>query len=386
MAYTKPCKLSSSPLQMVRVLSSPLTRSAPTDNDDACADTQKSLFLGNFTFMLAASKSFTRDLLLGSAPLQRSQGSSRSLDPRVDTRLTRSNHVIESAILSEWQARLATLQAQSLVTWRREAVDRASKKLEESLTSIPSRTTSLWAWEGTFSVLSVCCLHRAQLTSSATFAASRGLSNGASSTLPLPSQPSPALLSSLRQLNTAIRKVGLHRTQSDRSIVNSLLAAYQSRALEVVKTFVATGLNKLEGGQKREVAVQVVWDLAFLRRFWGEVETAEWEAVTTQLLKSVSGGFPHALSCRSATNNNSRSSQADADSVALETSALHYLQRTQTIFASLLVESSTTNISSAASAWLLLGTPSSSIGGNEFKSLVGVVKPGPRLGLLPTRG
>lgn len=80
-----------------------------------------------------------------------------------------------------------------------------------------------------------------------------------------------------------------------------------------------------------------------------------------------------------------RQAKAPADvGSAIDETALQYLQRTQTIFYSILpAHLRKSTATTAAISWLPLGPPPT---GTEFKSLVGLVKPGPRLGLLPTRG
>jgi hypothetical protein len=95
------------------------------------------------------------------------------------------------------------------------------------------------------------------------------------------------------------------------------------------------------------------------------------------------------------------SSDVDALATRVDDSALQYLQRTQSIFAPLLpynrmpsAQTESTGLAgqarnvSATTRLLPLGqavTGAGSLG--DFKSTsAGLVKPGPRLGLLPTRG
>ncbi|BGP06083.1 hypothetical protein JCM10049v2_001902 [Rhodotorula toruloides] len=304
-------------------------------------DVSNSLFVGNFAFLLSSSRTFTRDLLLSGTSSQ------------------------DLPFLSSWRDRLSAIQDASLETWRLQAVARAVGKVQESMNAVAAAApgATLWAWD-----------------------ASR--SAGENDAL-LPSSPSSALLSALRSLSSSIHRVGLHRTQSDSSIAVSLLAAFAEQARDVAGHF-AEALEKGEVPDervKREVAAQVAWDLALVGRLVSAHKGAasskgEWEDAKGRFLQLVS-------------------SNAGSLASRVDDSALQYLQRTQSILAALLpydrtlaAQAGSTGAAGKAKAigatarLLPLGQTVSGAGSlGDFKSTsAGLVKPGPRLGLLPTRG
>ncbi|GEM09693.1 vps51/Vps67 domain-containing protein [Rhodotorula toruloides] len=302
-------------------------------------DVGNSLFVGNFAFLLSSSRTFTRDLLLTSAMPQ------------------------DLPFLSTWRDRLSVVQNASLETWRSQAVARAVSKVQESMNAVAAGApgATLWAWDA------------------------RLVSNKEAL---LPSSPSSALLSALRSLSSSCHRVGLHRTQSNPSIALSLLSTFAGQAREVANGF-AEALEKGEVQDdrvKREVAAQVAWDLVLVGRLLsahkGAGRSAEWEDVQRRFLRLVS-------------------SDADALALRVDNSTCQYLQRTQSILAALLPYGPTTLAQAGsteaagkakalgATAQLLpFGQAISGAGSlGDFKSTsAGLVKPGPRLGLLPTRG
>ncbi|GAA5845764.1 hypothetical protein JCM9279_006102 [Rhodotorula babjevae] len=306
---------------------------------DVAQDVDGALFVGNFVFLLSSSRTFVRDLLLGAASSA------------------------EASLLNKWQSRLGALQDRSLEAWREQAVAAVVRKLQESMSTVAAAAPSatLWAWDAS----------RAENPPS-----------------PLvPSSPSSALLSALRSLSASLARVGLHRTQASPCIASSLLAAFADQVLGAAAAF-AEQLTQgdLQEDRKAEVASQVAWDLALLRRLvlGGEGGGEEkWREVEGSFLRLVSPS-------------------SDALSSQLASSALAYLQRTQSILAPLLpvasssslgaVDPSTTTTTiavkhkplSSTARLLPLGAPVASA---DVKATgVGLVKPGPRLGLLPTRG
>ncbi|GAA5931170.1 hypothetical protein JCM3775_004953 [Rhodotorula graminis] len=304
---------------------------------DVAQDVDDALFVGNFVFLVSSSRTFVRDLLLGAATSA------------------------EAPLLAKWTSRLEALQDRSLEVWREQAVATAVRKLQESMSTVAAAAPSatLWAWD-----------------------ASRG--DTPSSAL-VPSSPSSALLSSLRSLSTSLARVGLHRTQASPTIASSLLAAFDDQVLAAAAAFAdQLAQGDLQADRKAEVASQAAWDLALLRRLAlaaeGPGEDA-WREVESAFLRLVS---PSSTSLPS----------------QLASSALAYLQRTQSILAPLLPVSSTalataTDTSTTTTAavkhkplsstarLLPLGAPVASA---DVKATgVGLVKPGPRLGLLPTR-
>ncbi|GAA5894110.1 hypothetical protein JCM8208_002350 [Rhodotorula glutinis] len=304
---------------------------------DVAQDVDGALFVGNFVFLVSSSRTFVRDLLLGAATSA------------------------EAALLARWQSRLSALQDRSLEVWREQAVAAAVRKLQESMSNVAAAAPSatLWAWD-----------------------ASRG--DHPPSPL-VPSSPSSALHSALRSLSTSLARVGLHRTQASPSIASSLLAAFADQVLDAANTFAELlAQGDLQEDRKAEVASQAVWDLALLHRLvpGGEgVGEDKWREVESKFLRLVSPA------------SNTLPSQ-------LAASALAYLQRTQSILAPLLPvststlattdASSTTSVAvkhkplSSMARLLPLGAPVASA---DVKATgVGLVKPGPRLGLLPTRG
>ncbi|BGP30113.1 hypothetical protein JCM10296v2_001865 [Rhodotorula toruloides] len=301
-------------------------------------DVSNSLFVGNFAFLLSSSRTFTRDLLLSGATPQ------------------------DLPFLSTWRDQLSAVQSASLETWRSQAVARAVGKIQESMNAVAAAApgATLWAWD-----------------------ASRAAGGGEAL---LPSSPSSALLSALRSLSSSIHRVGLHRTQSDPSIAFSLLSAFSEQARDVATGF-AEALEKGEAQDervKREVAAQVAWDLALVGRIVSAHKgaAAEWEDLQRRFLGFVS-------------------SDDDALASRVDDSALQYLQRTQSILSALLpydwtlaAQAGSTEVAGkakalgAAARLLPLGQAVSGAGSlGDFKSTsAGLVKPGPRLGLLPTRG
>ncbi|GAA5950551.1 hypothetical protein JCM21900_001227 [Sporobolomyces salmonicolor] len=298
---------------------------------DARDDVDGSLFIGNFAFLLSASKTFTRDLLLGTPPSA------------------------DTSILSDWQKRLSELQSRSLEAWRTRAVERAIRMVEDSMSAAAALSpwSTLWAWDAsrptTTSQQQPNCVSRAPL---------------------LPSSPSTAVLSALRSLCTSLSAVGLHRTQADPSISRSLLGAFAAKALAVGEAFAETVEKVEDERQRREVAAQAAWDLRLLRVIVERVEedggSKRWRQLEERFERLVSEDVATLAS-------------------SLDTSTLHYLQRSQSILAPLLpsIAIPPTTAATGVSRLLMLGTPPV---GAEFRSLVGVVRPGPRLGLLPTKG
>lgn len=116
--------------------------------------------------------------------------------------------------------------------------------------------------------------------------AHRGLTNGNATAAPIPSQPSALVLTSLKSLVIAIRRVSPRQLQSNSSITSSLIAEFQTRCLDLAQELVSL-VQTLEGDQKKNVAIQSLWDLSFLRRFWGQEKKEHWEEIT-QTLSSVS--------------------------------------------------------------------------------------------------
>ncbi|TNY19813.1 Vps51/Vps67 domain-containing protein [Rhodotorula diobovata] len=312
---------------------------------DVAQDIDGALFVGNFVFLLSSSRTFVRDLLLGAASSA------------------------EGPLLAQWRSRLEALQERTLIEWQKQAVALAVRKLQESMSTVAAAAPSatLWAWD-----------------------ASRG--DAPPSPL-VPSSPSSALLSSLRSLSASLARVGLHRTQASPSIASSLLVAFSSQVLDVAGGFAdELARGELQQERRGEVACQAAWDLALLRRLAvkpegagqpRQVDDEQWCEVEGRLLRLV---LPTSDSLRS----------------QLDSSTLAYLQRTQSILAPLLAPSSTSTISppantdapassapkhrrlSSTARLLPLGAPLASA---DVKATgLGLVKPGPRLGLLPTRG
>ncbi|CEQ39931.1 SPOSA6832_01483, partial [Sporobolomyces salmonicolor] len=337
---------------------------------DARDDVDGSLFIGNFAFLLSASKTFTRDLLLGTPPSA------------------------DTSILSDWQKRLSELQSRSLEAWRTRAVERAIRMVEDSMSAAAALSpwSTLWAWDGEgfpFRPPSPSqqpnCVSRAPL---------------------LPSSPSTAVLSALRSLCTSLSAVGLHRAQADPSISRSLLGAFAAKALAVGEAFAETVEKVEDERQRREVAAQAAWDLRLLRMIVERVEegggSKRWRQLEERFERLVRalalppppppplpdtfikppGFYAHLRSLHLYAQ---VSEDVATIGSSLDTRTLHYLQRSQSILAPLLpsIAIPPTTAATGVSRLLMLGTPPV---GAEFKSLVGVVRPGPRLGLLPTKG
>ncbi|GAA5996272.1 uncharacterized protein JCM10292_007502 [Rhodotorula paludigena] len=322
--------------------------------NEVASDVDNSLFVGNFVFLLSASRPFTRDLLLGSP---------------------------ESSNVADWQSRLAQLQARSPDAWRKQACENAVNKLRESLSiaAATSPSATLWAWD-----------------------ASRH--NGQPDQPLVPSSPSSALLSALRSLSSSVTRVGLHRTQSDPSIASSLLGAFAADVRDLAVTFAdALERGELQQSEARraEVAAQAAWDLALLRRLVLPADETGSKAASTW--RELERRFFALVSSASGTLESQ-----------IANSTLLYLQRSQSILAPLLPHPPTFYASgapsapaaaettlapatrskplSSASRLLPLGQPVTGLdraagAASDLRSTsIGLVKPGPRLGLLPTRG
>lgn len=325
-----------------------------------------SLFLGNFAFLLSRSHSFTTDLLLGSAPQQQSQ---------------------EQIIRDEWVGRLSELQAKSLVHWQAETVAKAVAKLQDAMNQVTatSTDTTLAAWEGEHDP-SAHGSGDSLLTRSRSVAASRAAA-AKGTLLSVPSQPSLAVLSAVRHLNSSVRRVGLHRTQAHPEIVRDLLAAFEAKCRGVVKEFVPI-VRRLGEPERTQVAVQTAWDLTYLRRVWG-MELAEkgWGKGVAQFVDLVSRKVtPDAPdSCADECG-----SQVDSPTLAteIEQATLAYVQRTQNAVAFVLgPQARQAGVGAGAGAGgslLPFGAPASGAGELKGVGLTGMAVPGPRLGLLPT--
>lgn len=148
------------------------------------------------------------------------------------------------------------------------------------------------------------------------------------------------------------------------------------------------------------MALQAAWDVSFLAgvcRAAGASEGeggAGWEKLVRRFLDLVrlpshsALRFSSTLAYSSPLRTQAPSAPPHAPTT-LSQSASHYLQRTQTLFSALLPPSTAIAVDDASASntsWLPLGAPVSAGAGSEFKSLLGLVKPGPRLGLLPTKG
>lgn len=111
---------------------------------------------------------------------------------------------------------------------------------------------------------------------------------------PLPTQPSPAVLSALRTLVSATLRVGLHRTQQDPAIAQSLLSSFEQASAPVVRAFLDELRNTaIDEERRREVAIQAAWDVAFLQQIWRvegatEGEATDWLKVRAKFLAIVS--------------------------------------------------------------------------------------------------
>lgn len=114
-----------------------------------------------------------------------------------------------------------------------------------------------------------------------------GPSNGSSSPVALPTQPSSPVLLSLRVLVAAIRQIGPHRTKADPTIVKTLVAAFEESILPIAQAFIPL-VAAVKGPRQGQVAAQSLWDLVFLKRFMGDAAKSEWATVEGALLKLVS--------------------------------------------------------------------------------------------------
>ncbi|GAA5978474.1 hypothetical protein JCM10908_004369 [Rhodotorula pacifica] len=307
-------------------------------------DVDGSLFLGNFVYILSTSPTFAADLLLAEA-----------------------SHS-GSSVLASWRDRLEEVQQASLVSWRAQTVETASAKLRESmnLAAAQAPEATLWAWE-----------------SSKTQA---GQANGLD-TLPIPSAPSNATLSALTVLATAMRHVGLHRSNAHPAIASSLVGAFVDKAVQLATEFASAveAAESVSDKVRSEIAIRVAWDLALL-------------------VKLASEPSDEALQLQKRFLRMTSSSETSTLSGKMEVSILDYLRRAQTIFSAIIPPALVRSAALAAQTaeqsgakakstpainrLLPLGPAVSAFSavGDLHGAAAGLVKPGPRLGLLPTRG
>ncbi|GAA5843593.1 hypothetical protein JCM5353_007493, partial [Sporobolomyces roseus] len=238
-------------------------------------------------------------------------------------------------MLKTWQTRLGALQARSLQLWQEAAVRRAIETLR---------------------------------TGTDKSVATRDYSTQGSA---LPTGPSTYLLQSLNSLLHSLHALPLHRLHSNPSPATSLVEAFSKEALTVAVDFLEL-LRGMEDGE--EIKRQLVWDVTLIGTIVGETEGREkWEVTTTK--------FHQLLSSPNAPGRQDFAS-----------STTTYLLRTQSIYSPLFPSPSPLPLSTpvdpklhrSTSRLLPLGPPPAASQG-EFKSLVGVVQPGPRLNLLPTK-
>ncbi|GAA5987153.1 hypothetical protein JCM11641_002148 [Rhodosporidiobolus odoratus] len=303
------------------------------------------LFVSNFIGGLVSSGEFARGLLLGA--------------------VGESGQSPERAILESWYDRLSALQERSLGAWRDEAVKQALRRVEEGMNEAAVGGFAAWAWDAS---------RASNLDSSA-----------------LPSAPSPALLAALHSLTSSLHRLPLTRT-SDRATSRALLLAFSADAATVAVDFAAK-LESLLGSEERgerirETSAQAAWDVRMVSEI---VELAGGESASQKQWEELEERFLRVAA---------PSVSADLSSLreTLSSSTHLYLQRTQSIFAPLLpsfpsatasANGATKPISFSLQRLLPLGPPPSSTtsSATAVGTLTpGLVKPGPRLGLLPTRG
>ncbi|GAA6062002.1 hypothetical protein JCM10212_006077 [Sporobolomyces blumeae] len=247
------------------------------------------------------------------------------------------------AILDEWQAVLARLQERSIRLWQEDAVSRSSELLRRGTDkSVATRDYSA---------------HRE----------------------PVPSGPSKYLSRSISSLVDAVNSLPLHRIHSSPAPAKRVLDAYSTESLALANEFVGA-LASMPGGV--EIKRQLVFDLDLIRTLVDRQGETEWPEVVDRafdrLVLSTGSDAP------------TRSDITDA----VQT----YVLRTQSILAPLLPDPSSfpslrfstelvPKVPMSARLLLPLGPPPAlpTASSGQFKSLVRTVKPGPRLGLLPTK-
>ncbi|GAA6016520.1 hypothetical protein JCM10207_002825 [Rhodosporidiobolus poonsookiae] len=292
-------------------------------------DVQAARFVGEFAAVAGRSGEVVKGLLLGNG-----QGET------------------EQALVKQWHARLAAVQSRSLDPWRTQAVKAAVKKLKEGIKG--SSPNGLDA--SRFAI-------------------------APASESDLPTSPSSALLSCLHSLASSLNSLPLHH-RADASVAQSLLAAFAEDAEKVASGFAAELEEDAKSASARAKAAQAAWDVALLAEAVSRSSASEqpWEELEEKLLRVA---LP--------------SEDASALGKTLASSAHLYLQRTQSIFAPLLpstpASTATTPTASKPAVpyslqrLLPLGPPpSAASSASAAIGTPGLVKPGPRLGLLPTRG
>ncbi|GAA5931882.1 COG1/VPS51 family protein [Sporobolomyces koalae] len=266
----------------------------------------------------------TRTLFVGTFARQ------LSLSPSFTRDLLLGTPPSSGSMLQDWQTRLSDLQARAIRTWQEEAVQTAISKLRRG-----ADTTYLERNSGT-----------------------------------IPTGPSTFLLECLDSLLSSLHALPLHILHSEPSPATSLERAFSTAAFEVASEFL-TMHREHSGGQ--DAKRQFAWDVACIEMIVQEDRT-RWEQVrgkSAQLL----------------------SSDESFGREEIEQSVTTYLLRTQSIYSPLFPRPSPLPLSTPVDTkthrssvrLLALGAPPPATQ-SEFKSLIEVVQPGPRLGLLPTKG
>lgn len=184
------------------------------------------------------------------------------------------------------------MQTRSLVGWRKEAIESATTAIQDSIKTITSspHTLASWSWDGMFSSHSSVDLWLMIFLS---FLATQALDANVVS----PTQPSSFILLALNELSKAVRKIGPTRLEADIKIVVTVLAEFQARCLELSEDLLKA-IQSLDGRDKKDVAIQSLWDLIFLRRFFESGKDQEWKVVENQLLDIVSQFFSLSDNCK----------------------------------------------------------------------------------------
>ncbi|GAA5904941.1 uncharacterized protein JCM6883_004916 [Sporobolomyces salmoneus] len=178
-----------------------------------------------------------------------------------------------------------------------------------------------------------------------------------------PNEPSACLLQALNSLLNSLRRLPLHRLHSDPSPAATLLREFSNEALEVV--------GELDGvGERRRSSL--VWDSTLISLIVDGEEREKWKRTITKLSQSLPPGTDREEIAQSATN---------------------WLLRTQSIYSPFFPSPSPLPLSIPADPKLARSTnrllalgPPPPTSQKDFKSLLRVVQPGQRFGLLPTKG
>lgn len=91
----------------------------------------------------------------------------------------------------------------------------------------------------------------------------------------------------MKSLASAIRKISPTRLAANQEIVITLLAEFQIKCLDL-SVELLKAIQQLQGKDKNNVAIQSLFDIGFLRRFFETGKEKDWKTIEDGLLEIVS--------------------------------------------------------------------------------------------------